>query len=167
MQLKIDKSFIGPNIYSPRPGFVLDFTPPESTPFEIESLGGDFRDNLAGLLERLQLRPEIHMDILKARDLGGLLAELALNLQRHAGAVVGHGRVLQREPSGRCHLIYECETSSVGIRAGALAGELIVYLLSLSGQSPPGKIIDPDQRLNELIAFVKDRGVTWRPALYH
>ncbi len=99
------------------------------------------------------------MDILKARDLGGLLAELALNLQRHAGAVVGHGRVLQREPSGRCHLIYECETSSVGIRAGALAGELIVYLLSLSGQSPPGKIIDPDQWLNELIAFVKDRGL--------
>ena len=26
-KLKIDKSFIGPNIYSPRPGLVLDFTP--------------------------------------------------------------------------------------------------------------------------------------------
>ncbi len=159
VQLKVLKTFIGPSIYGLRPGLVLSFTPPASVPFEIASLGDDFRDDLVDLLKRLQLRPEMHNDILKARNLGDLLVAFALHLQRHTGALVERGRVIRCEPSGRCLLFYECETGNVGIHAGGLAGELIMHLLSRSGRSPPSEGFDPDRRLKGLISFVKDHGL--------
>ena len=159
MQLKFLKTFVGPSIYSPRPGITLSFTLPDSVPFEIGSFGDDFRENLVELLKRLHLRPGMDTDILKASNLGDLLVAFALQLQHHSGDHVERGRVVANEPSGRCLLFYECETSSVGVRAGSLAGDLIAHLLSQSGHSPPLKDFDPPGRLKKLISFVKDHGL--------
>ena len=159
MQLKFLQKFVGPNIYNPRPGLTASVTPPASVPFEIAALGDGFRDDLAGLLERLHLRPGMDADILKASTLGDLLVAFALQLQHHAGVHVEYGRVVANQPADRYLLFYECETANVGEHAGVLARDLVAHLLSQRGQAPSPKDFDPAGRLKKLISFAKNHGL--------
>jgi cyanophycin synthetase len=159
VQLKTIKSFIGPSIHGARPGLVVNITPPASIPFEIAALPDACRAALANLPERLRFGSEALDTIVKAHNIGELWIALALHLQRHCGARVAHGRLIDREPSGRCSLFFECETADVGIQAGGLAGALIIDLLSHGGLSPPDQDFDADRRLKELISFAKKHGL--------
>lgn len=159
MQLKVLSKFIGPNIYSFRAGLVFSFEPPDTIPFEINSLGDEFHSEISDTLKRIQLHPEKHGDVLRARNLGELLIVLALQIQRHLGAYVERGRLLKREPSGRCHLFYECETIDVGIQAGHVAGRLIADILLRSGISSPKEAINSEVHLNNLIRFSSQQGL--------
>ena len=52
MQLKVLNKFIGPNIYSKRPGLVFGLAPPDTISFEIASLGDKFHDELSDILNQ-------------------------------------------------------------------------------------------------------------------
>lgn len=161
MQLKFLQTFAGPNIYSARPGLIVSAAPPALAPLEIAALGDGFGDDLAGLLQRLRLRlrPWLDADILRAGTIGDLLVAFAVQLQRHAGAHVGFGRVIDNSSPDRCLLFYECETATVGARAGRLAADLVAQLLAQRGKFPPPKDFDPAARLKKLVAFVKENGL--------
>ncbi len=159
VQLKLQQTFVGPNLYSVQPGILVRATLPESAPRDIAALGDGFCTDLTGLLERLCLRPGLDGDILAARNLGELLAAFAVNLQRHAGAHVERGHVVTDASPGRYLVFYECETADVGLQAGGLAAELISHLLSEQGHGSLANAADPAGRLKKLVAFVKQHGL--------